>query len=341
MEQRFLGRTGLKVSELCLGTMSFGAATSASGGTDEETAHRMLDRFVEAGGSFVDTADVYGAGASEEIVGRWLRRQARDDLVIATKAYGTMGRAANAAGAGRKHLLAAVEASLRRLQTDHIDLYQVHVFDDATPIEETLSTLDGLVRAGKVRFLGASNYAGWQLQKSIDLARRHGWEPFACLQPLYNLLDREAEWDLLPVCRHEGVGVIPWSPLRGGWLSGRYRRDMAAPPPGSRADADPEAGGWPEAWQTYATERTWTVLDALRDVASRTGRSPAQVALRWVMQQPAVTAPILGPRTFAHLEDGLATVDHPLSDEDADLLTRVSDRPLPYPFGMLANFKRR
>jgi aryl-alcohol dehydrogenase-like predicted oxidoreductase len=335
MEQRFLGRTGLQVSELCLGTMSFGAAT------DEETAHRMLDRFVEAGGSFVDTADVYSAGVSEEIVGRWLRRQARDDLVIATKAYGTMGPAANAAGAGRKHLLAAVEASLRRLQTDHIDLYQVHVFDDATPLEETLSTLDGLVRAGKVRFLGASNYAGWQLQKSIDLARQHGWEPFACLQPLYNLLDREAEWDLLPVCQHEGAGVIPWSPLRGGWLSGRYRRDMAAPPPGSRADTDSETGGWPEAWQTYANDRTWRVLDALRDVASQTGRSPAQVALRWLMQQPAVTAPILGPRTFAHLEDGLAAAGTPLAPEDMERLTTASDRPLPYPYGLLARFKRR
>jgi aryl-alcohol dehydrogenase-like predicted oxidoreductase len=237
MEYTYLGRTGLKVSELCLGTMHFG------GRTDEATAHRMLDRFVAAGGTFIDTADVYGAGASEEIIGRWLARQSRDNLVIATKAYGEMGPGPNDAGAGRKHLLGAVEASLRRLRTDHLDLYQMHVFDDATPIEETLSTLDGLVRAGKVRFLGASNYAGWQLQKSIDLARQHGWEPFACLQPLYNLLDRETEWDLVPVCQNEGVGIIPWSPLRGGWLSGRYRRGMAAAPAGSRVDVQAAAGG--------------------------------------------------------------------------------------------------
>lgn len=336
MENRYLGRTGLQVSELCLGTMSFGAAT------DEETAHRMLDRFTEAGGSFVDTADVYSAGVSEEIVGRWLRGRSRDDLVIATKAYGTMGPAPNDAGAGRKHLLKAVEASLRRLGTDHIDLYQVHVFDDATPPEETLSTLDGLVRAGKVRFVGASNYAAWQLQKSVDLSRQHGWEPFACLQPLYNLLDREAEWDLLPVCRNEGLGVIPWSPLRGGWLSGRYRRDQTAPPPGSRVDVAPDQGGWPEAWQTYANERTWTVLDAVHDVAAKTGRSAAQVALRWLMQQPGVTAPILGARTLEQLEDGLAAAEgEPLADEHMATLTEASDRPLPYPFGLLARFRRR
>jgi aryl-alcohol dehydrogenase-like predicted oxidoreductase len=335
MEFRYLGRTGLKVSELCLGTMHFG------GRTDEATAHRMLDRFVEAGGTFIDTADVYGAGASEEIVGRWLARQPRDNLVIATKAYGDMGPGPNDGGAGRKHLLSAVDASLRRLRTDHLDLYQIHVFDDATPIEETLSTLDGLVRAGKVRFLGASNYAGWQLQKSVDLARQHGWEPFACLQPLYNLLDREAEWDLVPVCRNEGVGIIPWSPLRGGWLSGRYRRGMAAPPAGSRVDVQAADGGWPEAWETYANDRTWDVIDALVEVAEKTGRTPSQVALRWVMQRPAVTAPIIGARTLEQLEGNLAAAGSPLADEHVRRLTAVSDRPLPYPFGLLPRFRRR
>lgn len=336
MEYRYLGRTGLKVSELCLGTMLFG------GGTDEQTAHRMLDRFVDAGGTFIDTADVYGAGVSEEIVGRWLARRSRDDLVIATKAYGDVGPGPNDGGGGRKHLLAAVEASLRRLRTDYLDLYQIHVFDDATPIEETLSTLDGLVRSGKVRFLGASNYAGWQLQRSVDLARQHGWERFACLQPLYNLLDREAEWDLVPVCRSEGLGLIPWSPLRGGWLSGRYRRGMAAPPAGSRVDADPDAGGWPEAWATYANERTWQVVDAVVEVAEKTGRSPAQVALRWLMQRPGVTAPIIGARTLAQLEDNLAAAaGDPLAGAHMDRLTTVSDRPVPYPFGLLSRFRRR
>jgi aryl-alcohol dehydrogenase-like predicted oxidoreductase len=334
MEYQYLGRTGLKVSELCLGTMSFG------GQTDEPTAHRMLDRFVEAGGTFIDTADVYGSGASEEIIGRWLERQSRDSLVIATKGYGDMGPGPNDGGAGRKHLLSAVEASLRRLGTDYIDLYQVHVFDDATPIDETLSTLDGLIRSGKVRFVGASNYTGWQLQKSIDLARQYGWEPFVCLQPLYNMLDREAEWDLVPVCQNEGVGIIPWSPLRGGWLSGRYRRGMAEPPAESRVSAA-GGGGWPEAWETYANDRTWNVIDALVDVAEKTGRSPSQVALRWLMQRPAVTAPIIGARTLEQFEDNLAAAGDPLVDEHMDRLTAVSDRPLPYPFGLMPRFTRR
>ena len=333
MEHRYLGRTGLKVSELCLGTMSFGAATN------EPTAHGMLDRFTEAGGDFIDTADVYSAGVSESIVGRWLERRSRDDLVIATKAYGDMGRASNDGGAGRKHLLSAVEASLRRLRTDYIDLYQIHVFDDATPIEETLSTLDDLVRSGKVRFLGASNYAGWQLQKSIDTARLHGWERFACLQPLYNLVDRETEWDLLPVCRNEGVGVIPWSPLRGGWLAGRYRRGMDGPPPGSRTEAGAKES--PEAWDAGADERTWKVIDAVLAVAEESGGTPARVALRWLMDQPGVTAPIIGARTPEHLEDNLAAVDAPLAREHADRLTEAGDVPKPYPFGLLDGFRRR
>jgi aryl-alcohol dehydrogenase-like predicted oxidoreductase len=335
MEYRYLGSTGLKVSELCLGTMHFGSQT------DEPTAHQMLDRFVEAGGTFIDTADVYGAGASEEILGRWLARQPRDNLVIATKAYGAMGPGPNDGGAGRKHLISAVEASLRRLRTDYIDLYQVHVFDDATPMAETLSTLDGLVRAGKVRFLGASNYAGWQLQKSVDLARQHGWEPFTCLQPLYNLLDREAEWDLIPVCQNEGIGIIPWSPLRGGWLAGKYRRGMDAPPAGSRADVRAVDGGWPEAWETYANDRTWDVVDAVVEVAEKTGRTPSQVALRWLMQRPGVTAPIIGARTMEQFEDNLAAAGASLADEHMQRLTAVSDRPLPYPYGLLTRFRRR
>ncbi|GAB4004135.1 aldo/keto reductase [Glycomyces albus] len=333
MEYRYMGRTGLKVSELCLGTMSFGAAT------DEETAHLMLDRFVEAGGNFIDTADVYSAGVSEEVLGRWLERQTRDDLVVATKFYGDMGTGPNHGGAGRKHLRSAVEASLRRLRTDYIDLYQVHVFDDATPIEETLGTLDDLVRDGKVRFLGASNYAGWQLQKSIDVARMNSWERFACLQPLYNLLDRETEWDLIPVCREEGLGVIPWSPLRGGWLSGRYRRDMAGPPKGSRAEND--GGGWPEAWDVYANDRTWSVIDTLLEVASESGGTPSRVAVQWVKDRPGVTAPIIGARTLEHLEDNLAAAEHKLDPALADRLTKVSDQRKPYPFGLLDNFKRR
>lgn len=218
MNYRCLGKTGLKVSELCLGTMTFGRETN------EEVSHQMLSRFVEARGNFIDTADLYGQGVSEEIIARWLEGKPRDDFVIATKVYGATGDGPNDVGLSRKHILAGVEASLRRLNTDYIDLYQAHVWDSFTPLHETLSTLDGLVRSGKVRYIGASNFTGWQLQKAIDMSRQMRWEPFICLQAQYNLLCCSTEWEPLPVCQNEGLGMIAWSPLRGGWLSGKYRR---------------------------------------------------------------------------------------------------------------------
>ncbi|MGL5931264.1 MAG: aldo/keto reductase [Dermatophilaceae bacterium] len=329
MDKRFLGLTGLQVSELCLGTMSFGAAT------DEPTAHCILDRFAAAGGTFIDTADTYNAGASEEIVGRWLAQRDRDELVVVTKVYGEARPGEPVRGTGRKHMMAAVEASLRRLGTDHIDLYLAHVFDDATPFEETLSTFDALVSSGKVRFVGASNYTGWQLQRSIDLARQHGWEPFVALQPLYNLLDRDAELELLPLCRDEGLGVMAWSPLAAGWLSGRYRREMTGPIPGARVGHDE--------WERRSTERTWNVLDALDAVAAHVGRTPAQVALRWVLQQPGLTAPILGARTVDQLMDSLGATGWLLDDHQLAALTEAGDRDLPYPYALqrLPQFVRR
>lgn len=275
MNDRFLGKTGLKVSELCLGAMTFGRETS------EQDSRQMLDHFVAAGGNFLDTADVYTRGVSEEIVGRWLKGKQRDDLVIATKVRFAMGEGQNDVGLSRKHILSGIEASLRRLDTDYIDLYQVHCWDQPTPLEETLSTLDSLVKSGKVRYLGASNFYGWHLQKASDLCREHGWEPFVCLQPQYNLLERAIEWEVLPVCQNEGLGVIPWSPLRGGWLSGKYRRGMTAPPEGTRVKAAEEQG-WSESWSAYNNDRTWHILDTLFAVAEQIGKTPAQVALNWV-----------------------------------------------------------
>jgi aryl-alcohol dehydrogenase-like predicted oxidoreductase len=330
MDLRFLGRTGLAVSELCLGTMMFGDRA------DEQTSHRILDEFTAAGGTFVDTADVYAAGRSEEILGRWLAGHDRDDLVIATKVYGEKAPGEPVRGAGRKHILREVEASLRRLRTDYLDLYQIHVFDDATPIEETLSTLDTLVRDGKVRFVGASNYTGWQFQKSIDLARQHGWEPFTCLQPTYNLLARDAEWELVPVCQQEGAGLVAWSPLAGGWLTGKYERATGRPPAGTRAHAD-------GSWQRHDTDATWQVIDAVRAVAAEVGRTPAQVALRWLLQRPGVTAPIVGVRTVEQLRDNLGAAGWSLDQAHLDRLTEASDRPLPYPYDLqhLPQFRRR
>jgi aryl-alcohol dehydrogenase-like predicted oxidoreductase len=313
MEYRLLGPTGLEVSELCLGAMMFGTRT------DEPTSAGMLDAFAAAGGTIIDTADVYGDGASEEVLGKWLADHRRDDYVIATKVWGATGAGRNDRGLSRKHVLDAVEGSLRRLRTDYIDLYQVHVWDDATPLEETLSTLDTLVRSGKVRYVGTSNFAGWQLQKAVDLCRRNGWEPPVSTQPLYTLLDREAEWELLPVCRAEDVGVLTWSPLQSGWLSGAYHRGMAAPPADSKVDSVPGK------WERYANDHTWRLLDELAAIAAETGRTVAQVAVRWLLHRPGITAPIIGARTPGHLGELLGATGWSLSTEQMDRLNAVSN----------------
>jgi aryl-alcohol dehydrogenase-like predicted oxidoreductase len=328
MQYRYLGRTGLKVSELCLGAMTFGRESS------EELSFQILDCFVEQGGNFIDTANVYSQGISEEILGRWLKGKRRDDFIIATKVRFSMGSGANDSGLSRKHVLSAIEASLRRLNSTYIDLYQVHMWDPGTPLEETLDTLDRLVQNGKVRYIGASNYAGYQLQKAIDLSRQRGREAFSCLQPLYNLLDRSFEWELLPVCEAEGVGVIPWSPLRGGWLSGKYHRGMSGPPPDTRIE-EAEKQGWSEAWGIYANERTWHVIDTLLAIAAQREKTAAQVALNWLLQKPGVTAPILGARTLAHLEDNLGATGWSLTVEEVNQLDQASMLPLPYPYESL------
>lgn len=329
MDYRFLGKTGLQVSELCLGAMTFGEDC------DENASVQMLNRFVEVGGNFIDTANGYSRGLSEEILGRWLNGQCRDDLVIATKVRFGTEAGPNKQGLSRKHILSAVEASLRRLQTDYIDLYQVHMWHPPTPLEETLSTLDGLVRSGKVRYIGVSNFAAWQVQKAIDLSQANGWASFCCLQPLYNLLDREAEWELIPLCRNEGLGVIPWSPLRGGWLSGRYKRGMIGPEPGSRVQRAEELH-LSEAWSIYNNDHTWRVIDALFAVAADIDKTPAQVALRWLLQQPGVTAPIIGARNLQQLEDNLGAAGWSLGVEHLECLDQASAKPLPYPYHYLA-----
>lgn len=330
MEYRHMGKTGLQVSELCLGAMTFGREAT------EAESHAMLDRFVAAGGNFIDTADVYSRGVSEEILGGWLKGKPRDELVIATKGrWGTddpNARRPNQYGLGRKQLIAACDASLKRLKTEYIDLYQVHMWDPWARLEDTLSTLDGLVRSGKVRYVGASNYSGWQLQKSIDLAKANGWEPFTCLQALYNLLDRDSEYELLHVVRNEGLGMIPWSPLRGGWLAGRYRRGMNAPVSGTRIEIASEQG-WSESWERYNTERTWTVIDTVLAIAREVGESPAQVSLNWLLRRPGVTGPIIGARNMQQLEDNLGATGWALSEEHMRRLNTASERTdLPYPY---------
>ncbi|MGK5677809.1 aldo/keto reductase [Actinoplanes sp. URMC 104] len=327
MRYRFLGRTSLAVSELCLGAMTFGRES------DEETSVRMMNRFAEAGGTFLDTSDAYGGGRSEEIVGRWLKGQDRDDWVISTKVR--WGPGGNREGLGRKHVLAAAEGSLRRLGTDHIDLYHVHGWDPAAPVEEVVRTLDVLVTSGKVRHLAVSNWAAWQIQKALGVADRRGWEPFAAIQPRYNLLDREFEWELGPLAADAQLGVLPWSPLRGGWLTGRYRRGGSAPADSRIGMA--EAENWGERWAVYDNERTWRVLDELTAVAREAGRELAQVALNWLLGRPAVTAPIIGARTLEQLDVNLGATDWTLDPALADRLTEVTTvDPLPYPYDILA-----
>ena len=327
MEYVQLGKTGLRVSELCLGAMTFGRET------EEGVSYNILDHFVAAGGNFIDTADVYSLGGSETIVGLWLKEKRRDDFVIATKVRFPMGEGPNDYGLSRKHIMSAVDDSLRRLQTDYIDLYQVHRWDPDTPLEETINALDDLVKSGKVRYIGCSNFTGWQLQKAIDLSKANGWSKFSCLQPLYNLLDRAIEWELVPICLNEGLGIIPWSPLRGGWLSGRYRRGMKSPEEGSRVHT---AGvkGWSETWEVYANERTWSIIDEMVSVAEEAGKEPVQVALRWLMQQPGVTAPIIGIRTMVHLEANLGAAGWSLSENQMERLNRLSSIIPPYPYNI-------
>ena len=326
MEYRTLGSSGTVVSAQCLGTMTFGQES------DEQTAHAQLDLFVERGGNFVDTADVYSSGRSEEIVGRWLtaRSGMRDGLVIATKGRFPMGDGPNDVGLSRTHLARALDASLRRLGVDAVDLYQAHGWDPVTPIEETLSFLDDAVRAGKIRYAGVSNFLGWQLQKAALLAGDAA--PIVTLQPQYNLLARDIELEIVDVCRNEGIGILPWSPLAGGWLSGKYSRDT--PPVGAtRLGEDPERGV--EAYgPRNAQERTWRIIGAVREVAESRAVSMAQVSLAWVADRPAVTSVILGARTVAQLEDNLGAADLRLSADETERLTEASEPVVTdYPYG--------
>jgi len=318
-----LGRTGIQVSELCLGAMTFGREA------DETTSGAMLDRFLDAGGNFVDTADVYSDGVSEEITGRALGAK-RADVVLATKVRFPTGPGPNDVGLSRRHIRLGVEASLRRLGTDWIDLYQVHCWDERTSLEESISTLNDLVHEGKVRYVGASNFAAWQLAKSIGISALHGWEAFASLQPEYSLITRDIERELLPLCRTEQLAVLPWSPLGGGILTGKYRpgEDM---PAGTRGGETEE----PITFTYRLDDRAWRVVDAVRKVAEATGKTEAQVALNWVVTQRGVTAPIVGARNVTQLDDNLGAVGWTLDKDQRVALTWASAFPRGYPYDFI------
>ena len=330
MEYRRLGNTGLMVSELCLGCMTFGQEA------DEETSKGIVDRFLEAGGNFIDTADVYSNGVSEEITGRALK-SVRDDVVLATKIRFPMGEGPNDVGLSRKHIMRGCEDSLRRLGTEYLDLYQVHCWDVITPLEETLSALTDLVRSGKVRYLGVSNFTGWQLMKSLAVSETNGFEKFVCLQPQYSLVERNIEREILPVCVEEGLGVIPWSPLGGGFLSGKYRRGEE-PPEDSRIAGAVES--MEEHWERRATERNWAALDVVARISEETGKSYAQISLNWLLRQAGVTSPIIGARTPEQLDDNLGTTGWKLSDELVEDLSQASALEDVYPYRFIREAQR-
>lgn len=332
MDYRHVGRTGLKVSELCVGTQTFGW------GADEVAAFAMADQFVEAGGNFFDTSNTYNEGLSETILGSWLKsRGNRSRLVIATKVFFPAGDGPNDTGLSRKHIFEQIDASLRRLQTDYVDIYQTHCWDASTPIAETFEAMNDLVRAGKVRYLGASNFTPSQLVRVNMLCQQRCWSRIDCLQPEYSLLVRSTEWELLPVCREDGIGVIAWSPLAGGWLTGKYQRNQA-PPPDSRVG---RADRWDDQPEQRENETTWNVIDALRAIAKDRGKTSSQVALNWLLRKQDVTAPIFGARTSAQLADNLGAVGWSLSPEEMERLDGVSAIPMPSPYSFITRYTRQ
>ena len=322
MDYRKLGRTGLQVSELCLGTMQFGWTA------DETASFAVMDAYREAGGNFIDTADIYttwhaaglaGGGVSEEIIGRWLKaRGGRADVVLATKLRGRMWEGPNGEGLARSRVIRCCEDSLRRLQTDHLDLYQCHWADLATPIDETLGALDGLVRAGKVRTLGASNYPAWRLMEALGQSDRHGYARFDCYQPEYNLMERAGfEIEAQPLCRHHQLGVIPYSPMAGGFLTGKYRRGVP-PPAGARAKAVSE---------NYLNEHGWAVIDALTAIGRAHNKTPGQTALAWLLTNPVITAPIVGANHADQLRESLGAVGYRLDAGEMSRLNELTKYP--------------
>jgi aryl-alcohol dehydrogenase-like predicted oxidoreductase len=329
MKYRTLPGTGISVSNLALGTMGFGTET------DDAAAFAILDRFVESEGNLVDTANVYGGGASEELLGRWFADRPADltdRVVLATKARFGTGPDVNENGSSRRNLHRALDASLRRLGRDTVDLYQLHGWDALTPIEVTISFLNDAVHAGKINHIGLSNFTAWQLQLTVSTAKAHGYELPVTLQPQYSLVSREIEYEIIPAAQHNGLGLLPWSPLASGFLSGKYHQD-------ANAASDTRAGAGDPMYQHIfgdlaAKQQNWDTLNAVRDIAAANGVTPSQVAYSWIANRPAVIAPIVGARTLDQLEQNLVAGDLVLSDEETARLDEVSaPTPNDYPYG--------
>lgn len=335
MEYRLLGRSGLKISTITMGTMTFGGVGFAKtvGDLDTAGARRLVDICLDAGVNLIDTADVYSAGVSEEIVGEILGGTRKNGVLVATKARFPMGDGPNDRGSSRYHIVNACEASLKRLKTDVIDLYQIHEWDGQTPLEETMEALDQLVRQGKVRYIGCSNYSGWHIMKALGVSERDHRARFVSQQIHYTLEAREAEYELIPITIDQGLGVLVWSPISGGLLSGKHRRNKATPE-GTRQFA-----GWTEP-PIRDEDRLWNIVDTLVEIGDSRGVSAAQVALAWTIGRPGITSVIIGGRTEAQFRDNLAAAELKLTDEERGRLDRVSELPVLYPYWHQLNTAR-
>ncbi|ODT10557.1 MAG: aldo/keto reductase [Kaistia sp. SCN 65-12] len=326
MRTRNLGGTGLLVSEICLGTMTFGGRGiwTAIGELDQQVADGIVARALDAGVNFIDTADVYSEGLSEEVTGRAIANSGRPrtDIVLATKVFGQTGPGPNDRGASRGHIMNGVKASLKRLGTDYIDLYQIHGFDPLTPIEETVRALDDLVRQGHVRYVGVSNWAAWQIMKALGIADHNGWSRFASLQAYYTIAGRDLEREIVPLLRDQKVGLMVWSPLAGGLLSGKYDRDGKAPDGSRRINFD---------FPPVNRDRAFDAVDVMREIGDAHGVSVARIALAWLLHQPAVTSVIIGAKTVEQLDDNIAATELRLSAEELSRLDAVSALPAEYP----------
>ena len=340
MKYKKLGAAGVKVSELCLGAMTFGEADDKSFmhkvGSDEKTSFNVLNRALELGVNFVDTADVYGQdGLSERIIGAWLERdQRRNEIVLATKFRFAMGEGANKSGASRYRILRCVEHSLKRLRTDRIDLYQIHMQDLDTPEDELLRALDDLVTQGKVLYTGCSNYAAYRLMDSLWLSKTRELSSFVTLQAQYSLVSRELEREHVPLCRDHGLGILPWSPLASGFLTGKYDKNQP-PPTGTRLQQ------WKERMAGFDNDRSWRILDAVRAIAREVSATPASVSLAWVMKQPQVSSTIFGARSVAQLEENVKACEVNLSEEQLKRLDEASAFELGYPYVFMKNVQGR
>ncbi|KAK3750660.1 hypothetical protein RRG08_005512 [Elysia crispata] len=333
----FLGKSGLKVSNICLGTMTFGENNNGRPGQcDESLTHQILDRYSAWGGNFLDTADVYGLGNSEKVVGTWLQRQKREDFVVATKCRGNMGYNVNSVGLSRRHITKSIDDSLQRLHTDYVDVYQTHGFDNATPVEETYRTLDDLVRCGKVRYVGVSNVTGWQLQKIVDTQRQLGLNPIVSLQQQYSLASRDSELEPFQVCKNEGIGVLPWSPLKGGLLTGKVKRGEK--PTEGRVGwvaQDARRGMQSHPLWSAMPDKVFDIIDSAEAIGKKHGCTIAQVSIRWLLQRDVTTSVIIGATSLAQLDQNMAVNGWSLSADEMAQLDQVSAPDLPYPYEMV------